>query len=115
MNYPSDSVGLQSKQSSSKSGGKPSSNSSSKEETAGTGTGNSVTTPTKSFLKPFKSFKKKSENKDLDNNILVPRRPSLVVIQSPEADMESGLEHIRSDAADELRMLFGHFFFVSSA
>ena len=47
------------------------------------------TTSTKSFLRPFKSFKKK--DKDHENNIL-PRRPSLVITGSSEADLENGID-----------------------
>ena len=81
------SVGRQSSKLSSSRSTKPSSNSSKEDGTTGNGT---LTSTKPSFLRqPFKNFRKTRSTfeKDPESNNLMPRRPSLVVTQSSEADL----------------------------
>ena len=88
------SVGRQSSKVSSSRSTKPSSNSSKEDGIITTGNGSALTTSTTatkpSFLRqPFKNFRKTRSTfeKDPESNNLMPRRPSLVVTQSSEADL----------------------------
>ena len=105
------SVGRQSSKLSSSRSTKPSSNSSKEDGTTGNGTTSTPTTSTTkpSFLRqPFKNFRKTRSTlieKDPESNNLMPRRPSLVVTQSSEADLlETTTNSYNSNNNNALRL-----------
>ena len=105
------SVGRQSSKLSSSRSTKPSSNSSKEDGTTGNGpTLTPTTSSTKpSFLRqPFKNFRKTRSTlieKDPESNNLMPRRPSLVVTQSSEADLlETTTNSYNSNNNNALRL-----------
>ena len=105
------SVGRQSSKLSSSRSTKPSSNSSKEDGTTGNGTTLTPTTSTTkpSFLRqPFKNFRKTRSTlieKDPESNNLMPRRPSLVVTQSSEADLlETTTNSYNSNNNNALRL-----------
>ena len=105
------SVGRQSSKLSSSRSTKPSSNSSKEDGTTGNGTTLTppISTTKPSFLRqPFKNFRKTRSTlieKDPESNNLMPRRPSLVVTQSSEADLlETTTNSYNSNNNNALRL-----------